>query len=327
MRRVIPLFVVLIGFATYVYFARIRPARQYDPTVRGSGTIEATEVLVAPKVAARIATLTVDEGDKVEAGQVLATLSCDDLQVRKAQADAQVVQAEAARAQADAALAQATAQTSPLAVQRDLAAREYRRNEQLAKDDALPERSMDQSKAALDAAERQLEAARLAVEVARRGIAVATAQIELARRNVGLADSQLAECTLAAPMNGVVLSRVREPGELALPGSSILKLGRLDEVYTWIYVPNEEVGRVHLGDKVELVADTYPGRKFVGTVARVNEQAEFTPRSIQTKEDRTRLVYGVKVVVPNPDRALMPGMPVEAAVIGAAPPPVAAETK
>ena len=93
MRRVIPLFVLLIGFATYVYFARIRPSREYDPTVRGSGTIEATEVLVAPKVAARIATLTVDEGDKVEAGQVLATLSCDDLQVRKAQADAQVVQA------------------------------------------------------------------------------------------------------------------------------------------------------------------------------------------------------------------------------------------
>ncbi len=312
MRRVIPLFVLLIGFATYVYFARIRPSREYDPTVRGSGTIEATEVLVAPKVAARIATLTVDEGDKVEAGQVLATLSCDDLQVRKAQADA--------------ALAQATAQTSPLAVQRDLAGREYRRNEQLAKDDALPERSMDQSKAALDAADQQLRAAQLAVEVARRGVAVATAPIDLARRNVGLADSQLAECTLAAPMNGVVLSRVREPGELALPGSSILKLGRLDEVYTWIYVPNEEVGRVHLGDKVELVADTYPGRKFVGTVARVNEQAEFTPRSIQTKEDRTRLVYGVKVVVPNPDRALMPGMPVEAAVIGAAAPPVA-ETK
>jgi HlyD family secretion protein len=152
-------------------------------------------------------------------------------------------------------------------------------------------------------------------------VAVAVAQIELAKKTVALAESQVAECTLTAPRSGVVMTRVREPGELALPGSSILKIGRLDEVYTWIYVPNEEVGRVHLGQSVTVVADTYPGRTFTGTVARVNEQAEFTPRSIQTKEDRTRLVYGVKVVVPNPDRALMPGMPVEAALVD--PPPQA----
>lgn len=322
MKRIIPLVVVLLGFATYVYFSHILPARRYDPTVRGSGTIEATMVMVAPKVAARIVTLTVEEGDKVESGQVLATLACDDLQVRKAQADAQVLQAEAARAQAEAALAQAVAQSASPVLQRDLAAREYERNVRMAKDNAVAERNLDQSKTALATASEQTKAANLAVDVARRGVAVAGAQVELAKRSVALAESQVAECTLTAPQPGVVLTRVREPGELALPGSSIVKIGRLDEVYTWIYVPNEEVGRVRLGQSVSLTADTYPGRTFTGTVARINEQAEFTPRSIQTKEDRTRLVYGVKVVVSNPDRALMPGMPVEAALIDAPTPAV-----
>jgi HlyD family secretion protein len=319
MKRVVPLFVILVGFAVYVYFFRIRPAREYDPTVRGSGTVEATEVVVSPKISARILTLTVDEGDKVETGQVLATLDCTELEARKAQADAQVLQAEAARNQAEAALAQAMAATAPLTVQRDLAAREADRTEKMARDNAVAERSLDQARSSQKATDDQLKAAVLSVDVARRAVSVAASQVELARRSVALAETQVAECTLRAPRSGVVLSRVREPGELALPGSSILKIGWLDEVYTWIYVPNEEVGRVHVGQAVTLVADTYPGRTFKGTVARVNEQAEFTPRSIQTKEDRTRLVYGVKVTLPNADRALMPGMPVEAALEDATP--------
>jgi HlyD family secretion protein len=155
MKRVIPLVVVLLGFATYVYFTHILPARRYDPTVRGSGTIEATEVMVSPKVSARILTLTVDEGDKVEAGQVLATLACDELQVRKAQADAQVLQAEAARAQAEAALAQAVGQSTTPVIQRDLAAREYERNIRMAKDNAVAERNLDQAKTALASANVQ----------------------------------------------------------------------------------------------------------------------------------------------------------------------------
>jgi HlyD family secretion protein len=322
MRRAVPLFVVLVGFAVYVYFARIRPAREYDPTVRGSGSIEATEVLVSAKIAARINTVNVDEGDQVGAGQILVTLVCDDMQARKAQAEAQVVQAEAARSQAEAALAQAMAQTAPLTTQRDLAAREYERTQKLAKDEAVAERNVDQALSALRGGEEQVRAAQLAVDVARRAVAVARSQVELAVRSVALADTQLSECSIAAPRAGVVLARVREPGELALPGASIIRIGRLDEVYTWIYVPNEEVGRVRLGQKVKLTADTYAGRAFVGTVARINEQAEFTPRSIQTKEDRTRLVYGVKVVVANPDHALMPGMPVEAELDDAAGPAV-----
>ena len=155
--------------------------------------------------------------------------------------------------------------------------------------------------------------------VADRAIAVAEAQVALAEKGVAAIEVQRAECTLLAPSNGTVLARNYEPKEMALPGATILEIGRLDRVHTWIYVANAEVGRVRLGQRVELVADTYPGRTFAGTVVRINERAEFTPKSIQTKDDRTRLVFGVKVEIDNPDRALLPGMPVEAALVEAAP--------
>jgi len=152
----------------------------------------------------------------------------------------------------------------------------------------------------------------MSVDVARRAEKVAEAQVIVAEKNLALSQTQVAECTLVSPMDGVVMARVHEPGELVLPGSTLLKLGRMDELFTWIYVPNEEVGKVALGQPVTLTADTYPNRQFAGTVARINDQAEFTPKSIQTKDDRTRLVFGVKVVIPNTDGALLPGMPVEA---------------
>ncbi|OGQ89873.1 MAG: hypothetical protein A2289_24175 [Deltaproteobacteria bacterium RIFOXYA12_FULL_58_15] len=315
MKKVVPLLVVVLGLSTWVYFAKIRPARIVDAVVRGSGSIEATEVLVSSKVAARIATITVAEGDAVELGQVLATLDCGELEVRRAQAGSQLTQAEVGRLQAQLGERQVRAQTSPLRVQHRLAETERDRARRLFESAVVTQRTVDQAEAAFDGVVEQLRAADLAVGVAKGTIAVAEAQIALAQKTVQLAQTQLDECNLTAPIAGVVMSKNREPGELVLPGASLMKLGRLDQVYTWIFVPNREVGRVALGQKVELVADTYPDRVFVGTVARINEKAEFTPKSIQTKEDRTRLVFGVKVTLDNADRALMPGMPVEARIV------------
>jgi HlyD family secretion protein len=317
MKKVIPIVVVLAAVSVYAYVTRIAPSRVEDKAVRGSGTVEATEVLVSPKIAARIVSIDADEGDAVEAGTVVARLACDDLLARKAQAEAQVAQAEAARAQAEAGYRQVMAQLSPLDVQRENAAREFARASSLRASNGAPQYAVDQAETAVKVVKEQIGAARSGVEVARRAVAVALSAVDLAHKSVDVADVALAECEIRAPMSGVVTARDREPGEMVLPGATILKVARLDEVHTWIYVPNEEVGRVRLGDHVRLSADTYPNRAFEGTVARVNEQAEFTPKSIQTKQDRTRLVYGVKVVVKNADHALMPGMPVEAEIVEA----------
>jgi HlyD family secretion protein len=312
MKKAIPIIVILLGITAYVYFARIAPSRQYDPTVRGTGTIEATDVIISPKIPARIISIEVAEGDSVRAGQILVRLQCEELETRKVQAEAQVAQAEAAEAQAKASLAQLTAQLSPLSVQQENVTREYARASTLRQAGSATQYGVDQAETAVKAVKEQITAAKSGVAVARRAIVVAASQVELAKKAVETVAVQMNECQLSSPVAGTVMARNYESGEMALPGASILKIGRLDEVYTWIYVPNEEVGRVKLGQQAKLAADTYPGRNFIGTVTRINEEAEFTPKSIQTKEDRTRLVYGVKVAIQNRDRALMPGMPVEA---------------
>lgn len=326
MKKAIVIAVLVVVSSLWVYFSRIRPARSYDPTVRGSGTIEATEVVISAKVPARLLRVLVSEGDVVKAGQTLATLDCADLELRKKQALAQVTQARAALSQAEAALAQtragqgqAKSNISPLLERRDQARRDVERARALAASGSLAKSRLEQAETALTALEKQITAARAGVavasqstHVAAQSIEVMASRVQLAELGVQQADVALGECTLKAPLPAVVSARNFEPGELVLPGSALFRLARLDQVYTWIYVPNKEVGRVKLKQRAELLADTYPGRTFAGTVARINDRAEFTPKSIQTKEDRTRLVFGVKVELDNADHALLPGMPVEA---------------
>jgi HlyD family secretion protein len=319
MRKAIPLVVILLGAAIYVYFTQIRPGRVVDPFVRGTGSIEADEVRVTPKIAARISKIAAGEGDTVRAGDQLVHLDCAELEARVAQGRAQVEQARSVLAQAEAASRQARVQLKPLEVQKKSAEREQARTASLKAVDGVPGFAVDQAETAVEAVAEQMGVAKSGAAVAQRAIAVAAAQVALAESGVAAIEVQRTECSLAAPIDGVVLARNYEEGELALPGAAILELGQLDRVHTWIYVANTEVGRVRLGLKVKLVADTYPGRTFVGTVVRVNERAEFTPKSIQTKDDRTRLVFGVKVAIDNPDRALLPGMPVEAVLVEAAP--------
>jgi HlyD family secretion protein len=319
MRRVIPLIAILLAATIYVYVAHIRPSRRIDPAVRATGAIEADAVVVSPKLPGRIAAIAADEGDAVRAGAALVTFDCAELEARVAQGRAQVEQARAVLGQAQAASKQAQAQLKPLAVQKKGAEREHARAAGLKAVDGVPGSVVDQAETAVEAAAEQMGVARSGAAVAQRAIAVAAAQVALAEKGVAAVEVQRAECSLVAPADGIVLARNYEPGEIALPGAAILEIGRLDRVHTWIYVANAEVGRVRIGQKVKLVADTYPGREFVGEVVRVNERAEFTPKSIQTKDDRTRLVFGVKVAIGNPDRALLPGMPVEAALVDAAP--------
>lgn len=333
MRKAIPIAIVLLGLFGYVYFFRILPQRQVDPRVKGSGSVEVEEIVVTTRLAARLVSVEVEEGQKVEAGQVLAKLDCADLEARILQAQAQVDQAQAVLAQAEAArgqvkvqAGQARASLKPIEVNVDRTEREKERLEGLANIQGVPRQAADEAGSAADLTKAQLEAARINVavasksnKVADRTVAVAASQVTVALRAVETMQVQLEECTLKSPISAVVIRRNYSAGELLLPGASLLTLADLGNVYTVLYVPNAEVGRVRLGQAVTVEADTYPGRAFKGKVTHVNERAEFTPKSIQTKDDRTRLVFGVKVALENQDMALLPGMPVEAVLVEAAP--------
>lgn len=140
---------------------------------------------------------------------------------------------------------------------------------------------------------------------------LAAAKAALAR-----ADVQLGECVLRAPRDAVVLGRNHEPGEMALPGTRVLTLMDLRDARTLFYLPNADLGHAAPGGKVEVLVDAYPGKVFEGRILSISTKAEFTPRNIQTREDRDRLVYAVKVAIANPELQLRAGMPVEVRIPG-----------
>jgi HlyD family secretion protein len=146
------------------------------------------------------------------------------------------------------------------------------------------------------------------IEVARTGVEQASAALEALR-------VQRQKHTLYAPNDGMVVKRIGHEGENALPGTTLLTLSNLDTVDLTIYVPEPDVGQVSLGQAVEVSVDSFPGERFPGQVVWISDQAEFTPKNVQTKEERVNTVFAVKVRIPNPDHKLKPGLPADAVLI------------
>jgi HlyD family secretion protein len=127
---------------------------------------------------------------------------------------------------------------------------------------------------------------------------------------------QIDKTTLRAPIGGVVTSRSTHQGEAALAGATLLTIANLDEVKLTIYVPEDELGRVYLGQQVGVQVDSFPGRVFTGTISYISQQAEFTPKNVQTEKERVNMVFAVRVRLPNPAHLLKPGMPADAVLGG-----------
>jgi HlyD family secretion protein len=150
-------------------------------------------------------------------------------------------------------------------------------------------------------------------------LAVAEARVAQAQAGVDGLQTQLDMMTLSSPMPGIVSSRSAAVGEPALAGNTLITVSNLDEVRLTIYVPEAELGWVYLGQQVEVRVDAYPDRAFAGTVAFIAQEAEFTPRNVQTEEERVNMVFAVRVHLPNPERLLKPGMPADAYLRGNGP--------
>lgn len=303
----------------------------------GSGEIEGTEVNLSARIAARVESLAVRKGQAVKAGDLLVKLDCSDqeaalgesearLVVARAQAAAASATVDASRRSQEAAAASRTAakaQAEALAAQRDVAARRAQRLESLTSDVSLEAR--DQSRAGADALARQVEAAeaqaRASAEQARaaeNAIRASGAQATAAEAGIKAAEEAAtrarllaAECQVRAPRDGLVDDLPHEPGELVAAGQPLARLVDISEVKALFYLPNAEVGAARPGGRALVAADAWPGETFEGTVATVSAEAEFTPRNIQTRSDRDRLVYPVEVRLSNPAGKLRPGMPVQ----------------
>lgn len=156
----------------------------------------------------------------------------------------------------------------------------------------------------------------LMVQAADSGVQQAEAVFAQAQAALALIEIQLEKATIKSPTDGVVLTRNLEEGEMLVPGSVALTIGQLDEVSLTVYIPETEYGKIKLGDTVSITVDSFPGEIFSGTVTYISDQAEFTPRNVQTVDGRKTTVYAVKITVPNTNLELKPGMPADVIFIG-----------
>jgi HlyD family secretion protein len=168
-----------------------------------------------------------------------------------------------------------------------------------------------EAKAALQVA----EATKLKIEELTQELQTARAQVEVAQADLDLVETLISETRLYAPISGVVLSKNMEQGEIALPGSSLLTLGDLKRVWLRGYINETDLGRVKVGQPVEVYTDTYPNQVYPGELSFISSKSEFTPKQIQTKEERVKLVYRIKIDIENPHMELKSGMPADARII------------
>jgi HlyD family secretion protein len=307
-----------------------------DPNqLRVSGHVEATEVRLAPEMGGRVLTLDVKEGDRVEAGARILTLDATDLtlaiaraKTEQAAAEAQLrlvrvsarpedirqaeAQVEAARADVPAAKAELAAATADLARFELLLTRKSGSQKQ--RDDAATRR--DVAVARLEAAERRVAAAEATVarvRVSARPEEVGVAQVRIATTEAAIAtlEDQLKDATLTAPVAGIVTEKLAEVGEVIAPRAPVVVITNLDNAWADVYVPEPAIPRIRMGQPATLFTDA-GGAGIPGTVTYISPKAEFTPRNVQTAEERAKLVYRIRITVDNKAGVLKQGMPVDA---------------
>jgi len=297
-----------------------------DPNrIRVSGSIEVTEAELSFKLPGRVEARLVDEGDLVKAGEVVAKLETSDVaqQVALRQADVQMAQAGLADLLAGARpqeLAQAAAAVRQAQADFKRIQDDYDRMKALFEQGSSNQREYDAARTAYDVAKDRLKTVQEQQALVKQGprpdaIKVARARLLQAQEAEKLAEIQLGYATLTSPLTGMVLSKNVEPGEMVAPGSPIVTVGDLARVYMRAYIEETDLGRVKLGQKVRVTTDTYPDKIYEGKITFISPQAEFTPKNVQTKKERVKLVYRVKVDLDNAKLELKPGMPAEAEIV------------
>lgn len=293
--------------------------------ITASGHVEATQVRVAAKTPGTLATLAVDEGDRVTAGQTLAAVDTVDVELALAAARAERGQADAELRLRTAGsrkedIAEAKAQVARAAADLDGAEKDLARMEGLLAAGSGTPKSRDDARARRDAAAAGLAAAR---ERSRRTDAGSRPEeIDSARARLAAADARVAQlaqqvkdASLVSPVAGVVTEKVAEQGELLARGSAVVVVTDLADAWLTVYVSEPDLARIRLGQPAEVRTDD--GQTRQGKVTFIASQAEFTPKNVQTRDERVKLVFKVKVGLPNTDGLFKPGMPAEARLTAA----------
>lgn len=325
MKRILPLAIVILiaaGAAAWWYGLPQQlgwlPGRAKEFALYGN--VDIRQVSLGFRVDGRLAALAVDEGDMVRTGDVLGRLDAAPFEAAVASAEANVAALQATLDKLRAGprqteIAQARAAYDESLASLNNANLSYERARQLRPQGTISEANLDLATANRAMAAARAESANEALKLLQEGsrvedIANAEAQLQAAQSALATARISLADTELRAPNDGVILSRVREPGAIVSPADTVYVLSLTKPVWVRSYVAEGDLGRLHPGMKVQVSSDTRPDKPYDGTIGFISPVAEFTPKSVETPELRTDLVYRLRIVIDKPGSDLRQGMPV-----------------
>lgn len=278
----------------------------------GNGRIEATEIDIASKLAGRIQDITVREGDFVNVGDVVAHMDTDNLQAQLREAEAQLKQAkinvETAKMQVEQRQAEQEASEATVSqneVQRDNAERRLKRSSTLQERGTVSTQVRDDDQASFDgaiaavaAAKAQLAASKAAVSAAQANVVNAEAAVDAANATIERVQSDINDSELKATRSGRIQYRIAQPGEVVAAGGRVLNLVDLGDVYMTFFLPTNEVGKIAIGTEVRIVLDAAPQYVIPANISFVSDVAQFTPKTVETAEERTKLMFRVRAQIP-----------------------------
>lgn len=323
---IIPLLVIVVlGAAGVVFWQRMHPHEPPATALTLYGNVDIRQVQLAFNGSDRIDRMLVREGESVRHGQLLATLDTVRLRANVALLEAQLAAQQQVVARLKAGnrpeeIRKARADAEAARIEANNAERTYRRLNELVAQKFVAKQQADDAKAAADAAQAKYEAAQATRQLAELGprvedVAAASATRKANEAALAIARKQLADATLYAPAGGIIQDRILEPGDMASPQLSVYTLALTDPIWVRAYVQGPDMGKIHHGMRAVVTTDSYPGKHYRAWLGYISPSAEFTPKSVETTEVRSNLVYQVRVFVCNPQNELRLGMPATVSIL------------
>lgn len=324
-RKLIPAAVVALAFVSVVNLSSCNRSGGNENQVRLNGRVEAPTVDLGPKVAGRVVEVRVREGDRVKAGDLLLTLDLGETAVaveREAagvrSAEARAEDLQAGSRDAEIAVAQAEVADRKAAV--DLARKEFERQRFLLERKVGTPRDLDRARTELSRTQAALKVSAERLELSREGFRrkqTESAVAETQRAQATLKQTQIVarEAEVRAPADGVIVHRLAEPGQLVAMGQPAITMAFANRLFVRTFVPETKLGKVKMGMAATVTVDAYPGREFAARITEISPNAEFTPKAVETKEERVNLVYAAKAdLLGGWNEPLVPGQPADVIV-------------
>jgi HlyD family secretion protein len=295
-----------------------------ERSIKASGNIEATNIVISSQVSGKVIQFLKDEGTKVNKGDTVVIIDIETYELKLTEANASLQYAEAQyqllkKGAREEDINQAEENYKLAQIAFDMAEKDKKRMENLYSSKSITKKQYDDALANFDIALAKLNSSKENLQKVKNlsrpeELKQAEANLNRTKASLNLIKKNLNDCYVTSPSSGFITKKFIEQGETAGTMSSLFQVADLSSVELVIYIPETELGKVQLNQKADIKVDTYPDKTFEGKVVYISPQAEFTPKNIQTEEERTKLVFAVKIKIENPDFELKDGMPADAII-------------